>query len=186
VIDGQVVVVTRYHKTQAQWDRPKVVARFLLEAVGQLIAAYLLYVQPVRALLYSSSLDKPLSASAADYLWADQRGLWDTDRLTRTMTQETAERLGTRLTTQDYRYTAAGIGREVVGERFAAGYKKQLQSHYTEEGGGGSSDEDGEDPLELQNGRSIAVGMVAYAVQADLVQGLSMRSVDVFRTLSHA
>jgi hypothetical protein len=180
------VVVTRYHKTQAQWDRPKVVARFLLEAVGQLIAAYLLYVQPVRALLYSSSLDKPLSASAADYLWADQRGLWDTDRLTRTMTQKTAEQLGTRLTTQDYRYTAAGIGREVVGERFAAGYKKQLQSHYTEEGGGGSSDEDGEDPLELQNGRSIAVGMVAYAVQADLVQGLSMRSVDVFRTLSHA
>jgi hypothetical protein len=68
VIDGQVVVVTRYHKTQAQWDRPKVVARFLPEAVGQLIAAYLLYVQPIRALLYSSSLDKPLSASAADYL----------------------------------------------------------------------------------------------------------------------
>jgi hypothetical protein len=42
------------------------------------------------------------------------------------MTQETAERLGTRLTTQEYRYTAAGIGCEVVGERFAAGYKKQL------------------------------------------------------------
>jgi hypothetical protein len=121
-----VVVVTRYYKTQAQWDRPKVVVRFLPEAVGQLIAAYLLYVQPVRALLYSSSLDKPLSALAADYLWADQRGPWDTDRLTRTMTQETAERLGTRLTTQDYRHTAAGIGCEVVGERFAAGYKKQL------------------------------------------------------------
>jgi hypothetical protein len=102
------------------------------------------------------------------------------------MTRETAERLSTRLTTQEYRYTAAGIGREVVGERFAAGYKKQLQSHYTEEGRGGSSDEDGEDPLELQNGRSTAVGLVAYAVQADLVQGLSMRSVDVFRTLSHA
>jgi hypothetical protein len=102
------------------------------------------------------------------------------------MTQETAERLSTRLTTQEYRYTAAGIGREVVGERFAAGYKKQLQSHYTEKSGGGSSDEDGEDPLELQNGRSTAVGLVAYAVQADLVQGLSMRSVNVFRTLSHA
>jgi hypothetical protein len=28
--------------------------------------------------------------------------------------------------------------------------------------------------------------MVAYAVQADLVQGLSMRFVDVFRTLSYA
>jgi hypothetical protein len=40
--------------------------------------------------------------------------------------QETAERLGIHLTTQEYRYTAAGIGYKVVGKRFAAGYKKQL------------------------------------------------------------
>jgi hypothetical protein len=101
------------------------------------------------------------------------------------MTQETAERLGTRLTTQEYCHTAAGIGCEVVGERFAAGYKKQLQGNYAADSGG-SLDEDGEDPLELQNGRLTAVGIVAYAVQADLVQGLSMRSVDVFCTLSYA
>jgi hypothetical protein len=74
------------------------------------------------------------------------------------MTQKTVERLGTR------RYTAIGIGCKVVGERFAAGYKKQLQSYYTKEGGGGSSNEDRENLLELQNSRLIAVGMVAYAV----------------------
>jgi hypothetical protein len=101
------------------------------------------------------------------------------------MTQETAERLGTRLTTQEYRHTAAGIGRKVVGKRFAAGYQKQLQGNYAADSGG-SSDEDSEDPLELQNSRSTAVGIVAYTVQADLVQELSMRSIDVFRTLSHA
>jgi hypothetical protein len=44
----------------------------------------------------------------------------------RTITQETVERLSTRLTTQEYRYTAVGIGCKVVGKRFAAGYKKQL------------------------------------------------------------
>jgi hypothetical protein len=44
----------------------------------------------------------------------------------RTITQETAERLGIRLTMQDYCYTAAGIGCKVVGKRFVAGYKKQL------------------------------------------------------------
>jgi hypothetical protein len=43
VIDGQVAVVTRYHKTQSQWDKPKVVVHFLPKAVGQLVAAYLLY-----------------------------------------------------------------------------------------------------------------------------------------------
>jgi hypothetical protein len=101
------------------------------------------------------------------------------------MTQETAERLGTHLTTQEYRYTAAGIGCKVVGKRFAAGYKKQLQGNYAADSGG-SLDKDGEDLLKLQNSRLTAVGIVAYAVQADLVQGLSMRSVDVFRTLSYA
>jgi hypothetical protein len=78
--------------------------------------------------------------------------------------QETAERLGTRLTTQNYRYIAAGIGRKVVGKRFAAGYKKQLQSYYTKKSREGSSNENREDPLKLQNSRLIAVGIVAYAV----------------------
>ena len=57
-----------------------------------------------------------------DYLWVDEHGLWDTDRLTRTMTLKSAAQLGTRLTTQEYRHVVVGIGREVVGERFAAGY----------------------------------------------------------------
>lgn len=186
VVDGQVVVVTRYHKTQSQWDRPKVIARFLPEPVGQLMTAYLLYVRPVRALLLSS-LGKLATAAASDYLWADEHGPWDTSRLTRIMTAETAERLGTRLTMADYRQVAVGIGREVVGERFATGYNKQQQgTAYHAEGEGSSSDEDGEDPVELQNGRSTAIGLVAYAVQADIVQGLSVRSIEVFRTLSSA
>jgi hypothetical protein len=63
---------------------------------------------------------------------------------------------------------ATGIGCKVVGKRFAAGYKKQLQENYAADSRG-SYNEDSEDPLKLQNGRLIAVGMVAYAVQADLV-----------------
>jgi hypothetical protein len=73
VIDGQVALVTRYHKTQSQWDKPKVIVRFLSEAIGQLTTAYLLYVRPLRALL-QSALEKPVSASVTDYLWADERG----------------------------------------------------------------------------------------------------------------
>jgi hypothetical protein len=108
------------------------------------------------------------------------------------MTAEIAERLGSRLTTAEYRQVAVGIGREVVGERFAAGYNKQLDGRSRAAGASGNGDvssdedEDGEDPLELQNGRSTAIGIVAYAVQADIVQGLNPRSIDVFRTLSLA
>ena len=184
VIDGQVALVTRYHKTQSQWDKPKVIVRFLPKAIGQLTAAYLLYVRPLRALL-QSEVEKPMSASVTDYLWADERGPWETDRLTRTMTLESAKWLGTRLTVQEYRHTAVGIGREVVGERFAAGYRTETARDGAAEVGEGSSDEDGEDPLELQSGRTTAIGTVAYAVRADLVQGLSTRSIDVFRTLSY-
>jgi hypothetical protein len=86
---------------------------------------------------------------------------------------------------QEYRYTAVGIGREVVGERFAAGYRTEIARGGAVGEVKGSSDEDREDLVELQNGRTTAIGTVAYAVRADLVQGLSTRSINVFRTLSY-
>ena len=70
VINGQLATVTRYHKSQLQLDRPKVIPRFLLGPVSQLVAAYLLYLRPVQAMLLSSQ-GKPLSASMNDYLWVD-------------------------------------------------------------------------------------------------------------------
>jgi hypothetical protein len=86
---------------------------------------------------------------------------------------------------QEYRYTAAGIGRKVVDKRFAAGYKKQLQENYAADSRG-SLDKDSKDLLKLQNGRLIAVGIVAYTIQADLIQELSIRSINIFYTLSYA
>jgi hypothetical protein len=48
---------------------------------------------------------------------------------------------------------AVGIGRKVVSERFAASYQKQQQgTAYGAEGDAGSSEDDGEDLVELQNG----------------------------------
>ncbi|KAK4978488.1 hypothetical protein LTR28_005319 [Elasticomyces elasticus] len=50
-MDGQVVFVTRYHKSQSQWDKPKVVPLFLPWRVGQLVAVYMAYLQPFREYL---------------------------------------------------------------------------------------------------------------------------------------
>jgi hypothetical protein len=44
VMDGQMMFVTRYHKSQALFGRPKVILRFLLWRVGQLLAVFLIYV----------------------------------------------------------------------------------------------------------------------------------------------
>jgi hypothetical protein len=139
------------------------------------------------------SQGKALSASMNDYLWVDDdKKLWDTERLTRVLAQQSAQLLGTRLTVQVYRHIAIGIGRKVVGERFAVGYPhlqegqyKKRQGGYTVLGEGGNSDkEDSKDPLKLQNARSTRIGTVAYAVRADIVHGLTMRSINVFSTLS--
>jgi hypothetical protein len=46
-----MVIVTRYHKSQSQFDKPKVVLRFLPWRVGQLLAIYLAYVQPFQQYL---------------------------------------------------------------------------------------------------------------------------------------
>lgn len=70
-----------------------------------------------------------MTAAVNDYLWANERGPWDTDFLTNVITLESAARLGTRLTVQEYRYVAISIGREAVGERFAAGYYTDLKQH---------------------------------------------------------
>jgi hypothetical protein len=85
------------------------------------------------------------------------------------MTIEIAERLGSRLTLADYRHVAAGVGRKVVGERFAAGYNKQLDRQFrpatdTAKELSLGEEYNGEDLLELQNGRSTVVGMVVYVV----------------------
>jgi hypothetical protein len=46
IVDGAVMTVVRYHKSQLQWDKLKVVPRFLPQKLGQIMALYLSYLQP--------------------------------------------------------------------------------------------------------------------------------------------
>lgn len=187
IMDGQVAVITRYHKTQSQWDRPKVILRFLPDRLGQILIVYLLYVRHFRTVLLNG-LGRHMTVSANDFLWASERGPWDSSRLSRTMSLESAERLSVRLTLQDYRHVAIGIGRAVIGKRFAAGDRTErglLKARGSEgEESDSQEDESLEDPLELQSGHSTATGNIAYAVRADMVQGVSARSIESFRRLS--
>jgi hypothetical protein len=51
VMHGQMVSVTRYHKSQSRMDKLKVIPRFLPWRVGQVLAVYLAYLQPVQEYL---------------------------------------------------------------------------------------------------------------------------------------
>jgi superfamily II DNA helicase RecQ len=175
VVDGQLMTVVRYHKSQSQWDKPKVVPRFLPWRLGQVFAVYLAYLQPFQEYLRV----QVLGGGFSDYVWADEHGPWGTDRLTRLLKRETAKRLGTALTTLDYRHTAIGIGRVVVGEEFGRGYQDEVGEIEEAE-----IDEEGESALELQSARTTKMGIGNYSVPADIIKHLSIRSIETFRPLS--
>ena len=109
---------------------------------------YLAYLQPFQEYLTV----KVLSSSFSDYVWADQQGPWGTDRLTRAIKRETGKRLGVELHTLDYRHTAVGIGRVVVGESFSKGYQDDVGEIEEAE-----VDDEGEDVIELQSARTTAI-----------------------------
>lgn len=177
VVDGQIMTVVRYHKSQSQWDKPKIVPRFLPPQLGQIMALYLAYIQPFREYLTL----QVLGSGYSDYVWHDAQGAWNTDRLTRVLKQETQKRLGVTLHTLDYRHTAVGIGRVYVGESFSKGYQDDIGEVDEAE-----VEDDGEDIIELQNSRTTAMGVGNYSVPIDIVQHLSVRSIDAFRPLSAA
>ena len=172
-IHGHIAIVTRYHKSQSQYDKPKVIPRFLPWRVGQLLAVYLAYVQP-----FQEYLSVQVKGSGwSDYVWANEQGPWETDRLTRVIARETEKRLGVRLTTHDYRHTAISIGRRVVGEQFAHGYAEEMAEIEEPE-------VEMDDALEMSAGRGGEIGTNRYGVSVDVIKHLSSRTVDVFRPLS--
>src|SRR5687767_14487826 len=70
VIDRQVIIVVCYHKSQLQWDKPKIVPRFLPPQLGQVIAVYLVYIQLFKEYLTL----QVLGGSYSDYVWHDAQG----------------------------------------------------------------------------------------------------------------
>jgi superfamily II DNA helicase RecQ len=177
VVGGAVMTVVRYHKSQSQWDKPKIVPRFLPPQLGQIMALYLSYLQPFQEYL----VVQVLGGSLTDYVWSNKQGAWGTDKLTRVIKRETGKRLGVELHTLGYRHTAVGIGRVKVGESFGAGYQDEIGEVDEAE-----VDEDQEDIIELQNSRTTAMGVGNYSVPIDIVKNLSARSIDAFRALSTA
>jgi len=175
VMDGQVVFVTRYHKSQSLLDTPKVIPRFLPGRVGQLVALYLAYVLPLQERLAEQVQRRPRS----DYVWAGEHGPWETHRLTRVIVAQSAAVLNNRLTTLEYRHAAIAIGREFVDEGFGAGTQDEV-------GEGEELEVDADSPLEMSAGRTGQIGVNRYGVPSDVVKHLSVRSLRTFRPLSEA
>lgn len=178
VVDGTVMTVTRYHKSQWQWDTPRVVPRFLPRRLGRVFALYVGWLQKIHEHLRVAVLD----GEGHDYIWGTEHGPWDTDRLTRIIERETGKRMGVSLTTQSYRHAAIGIGRKVVGDAFARGCSLEDETEEAEV----DENEAGESALELMSGHTTRVGEAVYCVPIDIVKHLSERSIAAFLEVSRA
>jgi hypothetical protein len=137
---------------------------------------YLIYVQPLAELI---SVKIGYGCGWSEYIWGDNKGPWETPKLTSILRQRTGEDIGHALGTLQFRHTAVGIGRQFVGDEFAKGYKDETGE--VEE-----PEMEGEDPLEISAGRGSAVGVNRYAVRSDIVRHLSQRNIDTFRPLSQS
>jgi len=105
--DGQVMVVTEVHKSQTIMDAPRVISRFLPSRVGQLLVIYLTDILPFRRMIDRESM----ASTPKGFLWADKKGIWDTNRMCKALVRETSVHLGHRITVADYRHIAIGIDR---------------------------------------------------------------------------
>ena len=70
IIDRQVITVVHYYKSQLQQDKPKIVLRFLLPQLGQVIAVYLVYIQLFRKYLTL----QVLGSSYSNYIQHNTQG----------------------------------------------------------------------------------------------------------------
>lgn len=167
--DGQVMIVSSYSKTMAMTGQEKVIPRFLLTSIGQLWVAYLETVPALIRLLDRAYLPKKLQS----ILWADSKGLWDTNRATKAMTEATSTCLGVRFTFQDYRHVAKGIDREHI----RPGGK-----------GGASSDSDDEDEeddtFDLAYRHSRGTASDVYGIDQSMLRDLNTRTIHAFRAIA--
>ena len=162
VHDGRVMIVTAYHKSQAITGQHKVIARFLGRRVGRLLITYLTEVRPFVTLLDRDRVPK----RARYFLWADEKGIWKTPRATKALVQESAARLGCRITIQDYRHIAKAINREHV------------------RGLAGDIEEYGDLAHDLAAAHTPQTADAVFGIDASMLRSLSARTLLAFRMVS--
>jgi len=168
--DGQVMVVTEVHKSQAIMDAPRVISRFLPSRVGQLLVTYLADVLPFRRMIDRESM----ASTPKGFLWADKQGVWDTNRMCKALARETSIHLGHRITVADYRHIAIGIDQMHI--RPDRNIEEEEEEHGEEE-----YEEDNAHDLMACHSSAQAD---SYAMNAAMLSCLTFRSISKFRDVA--
>lgn len=180
VIDGDVVLVTQYHKSLAHFDSPKVIPRIVPPRVGQLLAMYMVY---VRSLTDRWEADRwafhGQMKPPSDFIWHDENGPWEGAKISKAMAKWTHYYMGVRLTLQNWRHIAIAIGKKHTRG-------KQADTKGDSDDGLGLDLDEAEQyevPDDLAAAHSTATA-ANYGVTADILKRLTADSLEVFGRVS--
>lgn len=177
VIDGEVVLVTQYHKSLAHFDSPKVIPRFLPARVGQLLVMYMIYVRPLTDRWEADdwALHGKLQPPS-DFIWHDENGPWESSRTSRAMAEKSLYYMGRRITLQDWRHIAIAISKKHARDQGAA----KADFHFEDDNDDEEQYEMPDDLAASHTGRTAA----HYGVTIDVLKNLSAESLEVFGQVS--
>lgn len=119
VIDGRVMVITRYHKTMNRTDNAKVISRFLPVTVSALFVKYVVGIRPFAGQLMTTMATAgvehaDLCPSVFPIKEIVGKGGWDTDKLSALLDSVWKRGMGIRMNVRTYRQCIKGITRELV------------------------------------------------------------------------
>ncbi|KAJ4175931.1 hypothetical protein NW767_015620 [Fusarium falciforme] len=177
VIDGDVVLVTQYHKSLAHFDSPKVIPRFLPERIGQLLVMYMVYIRPLtdrweadRWELYGKM------APPSDFIWHNETGPWESSHMSGAMGKWTSHYIGRRIPLQDWRHIAIAISKKHARDRGAA------RADFDD----GDNDDESEQYEAPDDLAACHTGQTAanYGVTIDVLKRLTAESLEIFGQVS--
>jgi len=183
IIDGEVVLVTQYHKSLAHFDSPKVIPRFLPGRIGQLFVMYMIYIRPLtdrweadKWELYGEKMAPP-----SDFIWHNEAAggvPWESSQMSAAMGRWTSYYIGRRIMLQDWRHIAIAISKK----------------HARDRGAGRADFEDGEDDHDESEQYEVPDDLAAshtgqtaanYGVTIDILKRLTAESLEIFGQVSH-
>jgi superfamily II DNA helicase RecQ len=178
IVDGEVVLVTQYHKSLAHFDSPKVIPRFLPYRVGQLLVMYITYIRPLTDRWEAERWSGYGEMKApSDFIWHDENGPWEGTRISKAMARWTYHYMGRRLTLQDWRHVAIAISKKHARERGAA------RADFADDIGEDEEGEQYESPDDLAAAHTTETS-ANYGVTIDILKRLTAESLEVFGKVS--
>lgn len=114
--DGQVMIVTDRDKMKAIRENGRKVARFMPDAIGRIMVAYIVWAIPTeRALLAESGLPEP-QGEQLEFMWRHgSHAVWGTDRASRILANLMLAGTGVRIGIGRYRAITIELGRRIRG-----------------------------------------------------------------------